>query len=216
MPGLKVFLSYHSSDKLLAGEIKLHLGNYGLNIFLAHEDIEPAQDWQSRIMLELKKADVFLPLLTDSFSMSKWTAQECGIAVARGIFIISLKVTIDPFGFLSKNQALSFKKENVVRSCSSIAKVISRNSRLQRRFLDGLVDSVRRSESFEEAIRRTSLLNDFSECNRKQVNEIVRAATGNPQIFKSFGARKRLETFFRNNHEKLDDSLMKAYRKKVV
>jgi hypothetical protein len=67
MPGLRVFLSYHSSDKSLAGEIKHHLNGYGLDAFLAHEDIQPTEKWQTRILAELKRTDVFLPLLTENF-----------------------------------------------------------------------------------------------------------------------------------------------------
>lgn len=70
--------------------VKLNLNHYGLDVFLAHEDIEPTEEWQTRILSELKRASVFLPLLTDKFITSKWTAQECGIAVARGTFIGAL------------------------------------------------------------------------------------------------------------------------------
>ena len=55
MPGLKVFLSYHSSDRALAGEIKLQLNLYGVDVFMAHEDIQPTEDWQTRILSEAQK-----------------------------------------------------------------------------------------------------------------------------------------------------------------
>ena len=211
-----MFLSYHSSDRALAGNIKLNLRHYGLDVFLAHEDIAPTEEWQTRILSELKRAAVFLPLLTDKFITSKWTAQECGIAVARGTFIISLKVTIDPFGFLAKNQALNFRKDNLARSCFGIAKAIYRNPMLQRRFLDGLIDSVRRSGNFEEAIKRTSLVNEFSGYNRRQVNEVMMAAIDNPQLHNSFGARRRLDAFIKKNTGKADKALLKGYAEKVA
>ncbi len=213
MPGLKVFLSYHSSDKALAGKIKLHLDSYGVNIFLAHEDIQPTEEWQTRILSELKRTDVFLPLLTDKFQTSKWTAQECGVAVARGTFIVSLKVLIDPFGFLSKYQAFNFRIENIARSCSGIAKVIHKNQKFQKRFIDGLIASVGRSETFEEAKERTSMLNEFSGYNGRQVDDVITAAVDNFQIHRSFGARRQLEVFLKKHEDKADDGVVKAYRK---
>jgi len=214
MPGLKTFLSYHSSDKALGGEIKRNLYHYGLDVFLAHEDIQPTEEWQTRILSELKRTDIFLPLLTENFIKSKWTSQECGVAVARGTFIVSLKVSIDPFGFLSKYQAFNFKIENVVRSCSGIAKVVHKNRRLQKRFLDGLIASVRRSDTFEEAKERTMMLNDFDGYNGRQVNDILRAAIENAQVYKSFGARKHLEIFLKKY--KGDEAAVKAYRKLIA
>jgi TIR domain len=213
MPGLKVFLSYHSSDKTLAGKIKLCLYHYGLEVFLAHEDIQPTEEWQTRILSELKKTDVFLPLLTENFITSKWTSQECGVAVAKETFIVSLKVSIDPFGFLSKYQAFNFKIENVVRSCSGIAKVIHKNRRLQKRFLDGLITSVGRSSTFEEAKERTSMLNEFDGYNGRQVNDILRAANENSQIHKSFGARRQLDIFLKKY--KADEAAVRTYRRLI-
>jgi len=211
MPALKIFLSYHSSDKVLAGQIKLRLYHYGLDVFLAHEDIQPTEEWQTRILSELKRTDVFLPLLTDNFITSKWTAQECGVAVAKGIFIVSLKVSIDPFGFLSKYQAFNFKIENVERSCSGIAKVIHKNKKLQKRFLDGLILSFGQSGTFEEAKQRSSLVNEFDGYNGRQANDVLRKAIDNSQIHKSFGARRQLDIFLKKY--KADEAAVRAYRK---
>ncbi len=213
MSNLKVFLSYHSSDKSLAGEIKLHLTRYGLDIFLAHEDIEPTEEWQARILSELRRTEVFLALLTQKFLTSKWTSQECGVAVARGTSIVSLKVSIDPFGFLSKYQAFNFRIDNVARSCSGIAKVIHKNVKLRKKFLDGLINSFAHSGSFEEAKERASLLNEFTGYNGRQANDVLRHAIDNPQIHKSFGARRQLEIFLKKY--KADDAVVKAYRKLI-
>ena len=210
---LKVFLSYHSSDKTLAGEIKSGLNHYGLDVFLAHEDIQPTEEWQSRILSELKRTDVFLPLLTEKFIISKWTSQECGVAVSRGTFIVSLKVSIDPFGFLSKYQAFNFRPENISRSCSGIARVIHKNRKLQKRFLDGLITSFGRSGSFEEAKELASLLNDFDGYNGRQVSDVLRKSIENSQIHKSFGARRQLEIFLKEH--KADEAAVRSYRKLI-
>lgn len=123
-------------------------------------------------------------------------------------------MSIDPFGFLSKYQAFNFKIENVARSCSGIAKVMHKNRKLQKRFLDGLITSVGRSDSFEEAKERTSLLNEFDGYNRRQVNDVLHIAIDNLQIHRSFGARRQLEFFLKKY--KPDEALTRAFRKLIA
>ena len=53
MSQLKVFISYSSLDKSLAGLFKQCFENYaGFSVFLAHEDISPALDWELKIIKE--------------------------------------------------------------------------------------------------------------------------------------------------------------------
>jgi len=215
MGQIKTFLSYHSTDKVLAGNIKKQLEKYGLDVFLAHEDIEPTQDWLEHILSEINKTDVLLPLLTDNFARSKWTDQECGIGIAKNAFIIALKVDIDPYGFLSRQQAYRFRRDNVTLSCQNIARLIHKNPKLQRAFLDGMILSFAASESFEEAKSKSSLLIDFNGYNARQVNEAIRSAIDNNQIYSSFGAIKNLHSFLYQYRDKADESLVKTLKKKM-
>jgi hypothetical protein len=64
---LKVFISYSSQDKVLGGLFKQCFENYaGFSVFLAHEDISPALEWELKIVKKLKEADVIIPLITDN------------------------------------------------------------------------------------------------------------------------------------------------------
>jgi len=214
MPQLKVFLSYHSSNNVLAGNIKSQLEKFGLDVFLAHEDIEPTEEWQDRILVELEETEVFLPILTRNFQTSKWTAQETGIALAKDAFIISVKVSIDPYGFLSRYQAFKLRRDNIPISCSKIAKLVHGNRKLQKKFIDGLTRSFAASESFEEAKIRSSLLNEFDGYNNRQVNEVLRASIDNFQIYQSFGARRNLKSFLHGYRQQADKSLLRSYKRK--
>src|SRR5690349_14086406 len=80
---LRVFLSYSHHDKLLAGKVKEQLELYfGLEIFLAHEDIDGGEEWEKIIVENLKATDIFMPLLSPNFESSAFTDQETGIAYA--------------------------------------------------------------------------------------------------------------------------------------
>jgi hypothetical protein len=80
---VRVFLSYSTLDKHLAGRVKWHFRGVGFSVFLAHEDLEPSDEWLRCIKTELKKCNVFIPLITSNFRLSPWTDQETGFAISR-------------------------------------------------------------------------------------------------------------------------------------
>jgi hypothetical protein len=102
---LRVFLSYSTDDRQIAGKIKEKLAYWGVDAFLAHEDLVPSSVWQDEILREVEACDVFVPILTGSFRLSDWTDQESGMAIIRKKAILPLKVTRNPHGFLGKHQA---------------------------------------------------------------------------------------------------------------
>jgi len=211
---LRCFLSYHYADKQLAGKIKRNLEPYGLTVFLAHDDIKPTQTWQDRVLKELQSADVLLVLLTDDFRQSAWTSQECGFALARKTLIVSLKVSIDPFGFLSNKQALNLRESKIPDCCLKLAKVISESTKLQNRFLDGLIGSILLSDTFADAKEKTSWLEEFDGYTRRHVNSILRGAIKNRQIWQSFGAHHYLSAFIHRSRRLTDKGLVKRLRSK--
>ena len=73
---LRVFLSYSYVDRGMARDLKSELEPYGIEVFLAHEDILPSTEWQEEIVMSIKGCDVFIPILTASFSESSWTDQQ--------------------------------------------------------------------------------------------------------------------------------------------
>ena len=88
--------------------MKFVLEEVGIDAFLAHEDLETSDEWQQRIASELRRCDIFVPLLSKNFVKSEWAPQEAGfIALSRPEVIIA-PLSIDettPFGFFSNIQS---------------------------------------------------------------------------------------------------------------
>jgi hypothetical protein len=80
---LKVFISHLASHKQYAGAVKSYLYSYGVDSFVAHDDIEPSKEWQNEIEAALLKCDSLVALLHPSFHQSKWTDQELGFVMGR-------------------------------------------------------------------------------------------------------------------------------------
>jgi len=104
---LKLFISHRDTSKRQAHELANDLKRFGISSFVAHDSIEPDEEWQKEIEKALQSMDVMLAFITNGFFDSAWTNQEIGYAIANGTPIISLKLEgQDPMGFIKDRQAI--------------------------------------------------------------------------------------------------------------
>jgi len=126
---LKVFFSYATEDKVLAGKIAKALSERGIDVFLAHEDIEVSEEWREKILTHLKNSDVLIALLTPNYRESVWANQELGYALGKGRKIIPLfveEVDIRDFGFAETFQGIKVNEENLEDCINKIISVITK------------------------------------------------------------------------------------------
>jgi hypothetical protein len=123
----EVFLSYNHKDRALAGKIKKRLEEYGIQAFLAHEDIEVSAEWRAEILRHLDLCSAIMPIVTENFSESEWTSQEVGIAIGKSKPVVSLMFEGSQRlpGFLESYQGMRASpdglEEAVTEACKSIA-----------------------------------------------------------------------------------------------
>ncbi len=79
---------------------------WGVDTFVAHDDIEPTREWQDAIEAALRTCDALCALMTSDFIESKWCDQEVGFAIARRKLVVAVKLGTDPYGFIAKYQAV--------------------------------------------------------------------------------------------------------------
>ncbi len=214
---MKIFVSHHHEYKEKAGKIKSYLEReYGLSVFLAHEDIEPTADWEKVIIRELESCDVFIALLTEMFKLSDWTSQEVGFVLGRKIYIIPVKISQDPYGFISRIQAFKIDDQNLYESCKKIAQLISLRDDLKEDFLNSLISVFKDSDCFDRAKVTIDLLLDYKdEYSLLQMNEIISIASENPQIYGCFKAVRKLKEFVKANESELDPSIVSEFMGKA-
>lgn len=105
---IRLFISHRDKYKSQANRLAELLSNYGVSCFVAHDSIEPMEQWQKTILKGLETMELMLAFVTDDFHESYWTNQEIGYALARNIPIIALKLQKkDPAGFIADKQAES-------------------------------------------------------------------------------------------------------------
>lgn len=147
---LHVFITHKANIRDRAHKLSSRLAEYGIAGFVAHDDIEPAAEWQESIEKALFSSDALIVLLTDDIRESDWTDQEVGIAFGRQlpVFPVKMNEKSDPYGFIGKIQAFKLRDEIISdfvekfildsRTCSpainsllSVLKTVSQSSKLQ-------------------------------------------------------------------------------------
>lgn len=165
---IRVFMSHTTEHKVDVGRLATELNRFAFSCFVAHDAIEPSRQWQEVIELALRTCDVLVAYVTPDFNASRWTDQEVGWALGRGVIVIPLKVGTDPYGFFGAYQAVPVGEnqrawEVSVAVARAIAVAIFRRQRpgagtLVAPMADAVVEAFCRSGSFESTRRRFELL----------------------------------------------------------
>jgi hypothetical protein len=191
---LRVFLSHVSANKEEAAFIQSRLRLFQISTFIAHVDIEPTKKWQDEIELALGTADALVAILTPSFHESKWTDQEIGFALGRGLPIVSVRMGQDPYGFLGREQAISGAEVNA-QLAQSIFEIFAKNKHTKKRMTESIAQRFTSSNTFAEAKQNFALLQQCMYWDKHLSATVALAAEQNSQISGSFGLPAKLRRF---------------------
>lgn len=113
---VRIFISHRDSKKKQAHELSKLLSHLGISGFVAHDHIEPMEEWKNEIHNALETMEGFIAMLSTDYYRSVWTNQEMGFALARKIpiFLYSLDKT-DPQGFNLDIQAIKSGQDDLIR-----------------------------------------------------------------------------------------------------
>ncbi len=201
---IKVFVSYISNNKTLAGRIKEKLESFGIEVFVAHDTINVTEEWRERILDELDSCDFFISVLTNKYRSSKWTDQEAGYAIALKKKIISLMVGELPHGFLEKFQATKINARNATPACKEIIEQMNNLPDFKYRLQKNLIDKFNSSDSFTEAFEYSKILLSLAPFEYTLLEMIKNGFDENNQIYRSGGAVKNLKELIKNHKSQLD------------
>ena len=189
----RIFISHLSEIKDKAISIKTELGKYSISAFVAHEDIEPTAEWQTEIEIALSTMDALVALLSPGFNESKWTDQEVGVAIGRAVPIVSIRLDLDPYGFIGKYQGLPGSKKSESKIAQELTEIFLKKPNINAKITAGIVQKFSNSDSFEEAKRNMTSLEMCEHLTSDMTKQLQKAAKENNQIIDAFGIPKRLE-----------------------
>ncbi len=136
---LRLFISHLATHKKWAGELQEALLGYGISGFVAHNDIEPTLEWQNQIEMALSTCDALVALLHEHFHASKWTDQEIGFAMGRGVPVFSVRFGQDPYGFIGRFQGFNAKNSDPSELALGLFESYRKNKQTQKKMSEVLV-----------------------------------------------------------------------------
>lgn len=191
MNRITAFISYSAKQKVIGGNFRKCLNSYcGYETFIAHDDIPGSALWEEEIIRAIEKADFFIPLLSDDFKRSDFTDQETGIPITLKKKIIPIKLEqVNPYGFISKYQALQYKKYKNRDNVKELALMIAEiglanplNSQLHQKAMNSITYAFCNSKTFGTI---NAIIETMSTCDHfttVHIEQIIRAVKNNEKI----------------------------------
>lgn len=157
--GLRLFLSHVHHYAPHAGALREELARWSVDAFVAHDSIDPTEEWQRVMLSALGSCDACLALLTPGFQESVWCDQEVGFCIARGLLVIPLEFGQMPYGFLGSYQALSVRKSQAPADIAlAVFELLARKPQSRTAMARALVNRWESTASWDEARENFSFL----------------------------------------------------------
>lgn len=189
----RLFITHLSSEKILAAQLQEALLAYGISGFVAHNDIEPALEWQTQIETALATADSLVALLHPAFHASNWTDQEIGFAMGRGLPVFAVRFGQDPYGFIGRFQGFVGGGKTPDVLARELFDAYRKNKQSQKRMGEVLLNLFEDSSSFIAAKARIGYLEQLEVWESSFVPRLEAAAEANSQISGSWGVSERVQ-----------------------
>ena len=216
LPVVTAFVSYSHVDREFGRQAKTVLGEVGIDAFLAHEDLDTSEQWQERILSELRRCDLFVPLLSKNFLKSEWAPQEAGFIASRLSEVAIAPLSIDgttPSGFLSHIQSSRIQDDRITREL--LVEPLERQ--FPRKILPGLIRIAGEAGSFRSAEQTMlPLFPYFSIFTAEEAQALAEASVRNGQIWSASRCRgEYLPEFIRVQGSNLKPETLRALQYQV-
>lgn len=193
LPG-RVFLCHTHDQRSLVTDVKMHLGaSYGIDAFVAHDDISPSHEWRNTIKLALTSCHMMAAFVLPGFHESQWCDQEVGWCLARGIPILPVR----PVGFDRSNSRDGFLEEHQDICLDEVRGTVSRwiafriflslmaHSKTREVGVRVLAEAFVHSGSFDTTRRLWSLIEQQPVIENDQLRRLEYAVQTNRQVYEA-------------------------------
>ena len=172
-PGFfRLFINHRVENKELVSNLKHCLYDYGIDCFVAHEDISPSKEWELEIEKALFTMDALCAIVTPDFIKSHWCDQEVGIALGQGKLVIPEKKEEDPYGFFGKYQAIGSRNKTAYMLAADLWNVLYKNEMTREIYLNKFVELILKSTVKNEALKYIEIIKQFEGLDKRYVEKL--------------------------------------------
>lgn len=194
-PGyFRLFISHVSAYKESASHLKNSLALYGIDCFVAHEDITPSKEWEIEIENGLFTMDALCAIVVPEFSGSAWCDQEVGIALGQRKLVISINKGENPYGFFGKFQALKSKSTSA-EMAAEVWKAISNNDRTKDLYSEKLINLLLNVKNDAECKTLMQILEMYERIDRRHIENLRNHYSDNALLMESQNLTMANEVF---------------------
>ena len=193
----RLFASHIHTDKKHLSKLKLALEVYGIDTFVAHEDIEPTKEWQREIERALDTCDAALAFLTPDFHKSLWVDQEVGYCISRRVLVVPLRLGVDPYGFMGKYQGLQGAGVAVRDVAREIFELLIHHNLTSASMAAGLIGRLEDAENYDNANRLAGLLDKIESWSPELLRRLENAPKANGQVAEGFTSQRVIPRILR-------------------
>ena len=89
----RLFLSYSRHDRDIAGKLAIDLRKRGFRVFLDTSDIDPGDNFVSKLAKEIKRSTAIVAVVSENYSLSRWGQAELYSAIAGTKVVIPVLIS---------------------------------------------------------------------------------------------------------------------------
>lgn len=221
---LKVFISYSSGDYDKAESVYKMFDEAEIDCFLAKLDLKGGTKWNPIILQKLLDSNVFVLMLSNSFSDSAWCNQEASIAFLQQelndatLIPVSIDGTVS-YGIFYDVQSINFNDFNsleefvdlIDNNSISFENVIKKINVKKFKEVDDIINELRGSASFYQSNQIFIKLSS-KKLSSQQVDEVISIALNNDQVLYSFNIHPFLSKNINKFREELNSENVKQIK----
>ena len=196
---VRVFAGHIHEEAGFVSGVQAELCDYGVDVFVAHNDISPSLQWQAEIEEALGSCQACAVFMHDGFRESAWTDQEVGYAIGRCAKMIPLTFGNNPHGFLARYQGANCAGRSEAKVACFIFGALLADDATRHRVEDGLLRALVSSPDFTSAERRASRVRDnVTNWTEPYRRDWLEEAMNNGQVEGSWKAKPIVEQLLAN------------------
>lgn len=184
---VNMFLSHVHEQKGYVGSVKQALADrFGIDGFVAHNDIHPSQQWREVIKEALSTCHAFAAFLHPGFHDSQWCDQEVGWALSRNVPIIVVR----PEGVERRDGFLEEHQDLVLHTAHGefwlaerLFEIVVKDPRTHSIGVRALAEAFVNSGSFDMTRRLYALLEGQEDIAAEQLRRLEYAVQTNRQVY---------------------------------
>jgi len=186
---LFVFLSHLHDHREFVAQVQAVLRHYGIESFVAHNDIPSGKRWRDEIRRGLQTCHALVAVLHSGFGASQWCDQEVGWALGRDVPVVPVRppgADDRKTGFMGDTQEIGLKTEDAYHVAHEIVGVLLDDPRTHSRVVSVLPEALVTSCSYDRTRQVWDLIEKVKdEFREDELRRLQFAVDTNRQVYQA-------------------------------